>query len=266
MRPPLLFSSPPLVPALPSCSLEEYARSRWTGVGETVLRWNGQVMEPAGEEGRGGNEKRLPTVAAPTHSHHPCRTVDHPLTPQTCCTCTARTRWCPTATRTSSRATAGRRAALGARPMHRAHARQAYWSSVPRPDSRSTPGSTACPPHLQGMTGSTIGGIVVADLILGGSPSLAPRPLVQRELPSEAMAVCCSCAACAACAAVDADPPCRSPHLPCPERRPPQRVGGRVQPLARAAAQVAAGGGRGGRGDHRCLHRARAAQGESGGL
>lgn len=28
--------------------LEKYARARWTDIGATVLKWNGQVMEPAG--------------------------------------------------------------------------------------------------------------------------------------------------------------------------------------------------------------------------
>ena len=45
-----------------------------------------------------------------------------------------------------------------------------------RPLAQSTDSSLAplpvCPPHLQGMTGGTIGGMLVADLILG-----APLPL-----------------------------------------------------------------------------------------
>lgn len=36
-----------LWPYNPYERLEKYARSRWTAVGETIRRWNGQVMEPA---------------------------------------------------------------------------------------------------------------------------------------------------------------------------------------------------------------------------
>lgn len=36
-----------LWPYDPYDRLEKYARARWTDAGETVLRWNGQVMEPA---------------------------------------------------------------------------------------------------------------------------------------------------------------------------------------------------------------------------
>lgn len=31
-----------------NCRLEKYARARWTDITQTVLKWNGQVMEPAG--------------------------------------------------------------------------------------------------------------------------------------------------------------------------------------------------------------------------
>jgi hypothetical protein len=50
---PRLYTLPQTVPPI-FHRLEKYVRSRWTAVGETLLRWNGQVMEPAGESCRPG--------------------------------------------------------------------------------------------------------------------------------------------------------------------------------------------------------------------
>ena len=44
---PRIYAPPSEAPPLPP-RLEKYARSRWTDAGEVLLRWNGQVMEPAG--------------------------------------------------------------------------------------------------------------------------------------------------------------------------------------------------------------------------
>lgn len=73
-------------PAISSpARLEKYARARWTDISQTVLKWNGQVMEPAGEH--------MPVSGSGTAAVH-LLLQQAPLPwqrgvgMQACCTCT----------------------------------------------------------------------------------------------------------------------------------------------------------------------------------
>lgn len=96
-----VLSAPAPAPPLSSPTrLEKYARARWTDITQTVLKWNGQVMEPAGEHTPVSCNAAAAAHLSLKQLAQTCPRTPSGMQPGTCaCACTAAPRGtrCPAA-------------------------------------------------------------------------------------------------------------------------------------------------------------------------